>query len=93
MGVTVTLPDELIDSLARMPRPAADAGATESGVDEVVERLVREGVARHQAFQERLEELAMEGLESGPPIDVDDAYRKQVEETVAARVAAGRGES
>ena len=60
-----------------------------SSVEEYVLDLIRADQQRRH--EERIEELLLEGLGSGEPIEVDEAYWQAKKEKLAARLQHARG--
>ena len=85
MSVTVSLPDDLVQSLAGLAGSKLEEGASEQRVGEFVEQHLREDVARRQEDQKRLEEFLLEGLK-GEPIPVNEAFWSSLRKRVAEKV-------
>lgn len=85
--MTISLPDEMKNFIEKQ----AKAGSF-SSASEFIRQLVREEQKR--AEKERLEEMLLEGLDSGPPIRATDEYwhdlRKRVERRSNPRRASAR---
>ena len=78
-SMNISLPDSMRDWL--------DEQVTTGGygtASEFVRELIRD--AQKRAAQEKLEALLIEGLESGPPIEITEEYWKQLRARVSARL-------
>jgi len=81
--------------LSDAARAYAEAKAREAGqasADEVVEAIVQKAI-RREASRKRLEELLIEGLESGPGTPVTPEYWDRLRKRIRARQPTRRGSS
>ncbi len=77
--MNISLPDSM---RAFIEQKIAQGGY--STASEYIRQLVREDQKR--AAQERLEQLLLEGINSGPPIEIDDEYWATKEADLLKRV-------
>ncbi len=82
--VNISLPDQMKDYIEERIRQGGYSTTSEYFRD-----LVRDDQKR--MAQERLEALLLEGLESGPPIEVTEEYLQQKREELVARIGKGPG--
>lgn len=79
--MNISLPDDL--------KTFVDQQVAQGGygsVSEYVRELIR--VARKEAAQERLETLLLEGLNSGPPVEVTPQFLEEVRRRTRRRIEA-----
>jgi antitoxin ParD1/3/4 len=84
--MTISLPDDLKDFVERRIKAGSFASASE-----FIRQLLREDQKR--AERERLDQMLLDGMNSGKPIRANDAYWDDLRSRVERRAAEGKSPS